>query len=284
MINYRSILKDKKFFIFICKSKHVKMHTHNFLELAYVLEGKALHTCDGKTVEINQGDYFVIDYGSQHSYNAKSENFRLINCLFMPELIDSALIDCRSFTTLISSYQIHFNTHLFISNPSSNIFKDDNGKIKSILLSMLCEFEEKNAGYLQIIRSKTIELLVQTMREIYSDIENNEKESQIDQIIKYIGNEYSNNITLNSVCKKFGYSFSYLSAKFKKEAGMNFTQYLQKIRVEQSKRLLANTNKTIEEIAATVGYRDIKSFYTVFRKFSDTTPAKFRKNYYKEIL
>lgn len=281
-VDYRKNLKENKFSIFICDSRRHKMHSHDFLELAYVLKGSASHTLDDNTMKISEGDFFVVNYRSQHSYYALTEEFELINCLFLPELIDSSLINCRSLSTLISNYQIHFNQDLFTINPSSNIYQDGDGAVGRILFDMLREFEEKAPGYMQVIRSKIIELLIVTMRKIYFT-NTADTQNDIDTILKYISTEYMNDLTLGDICKKFNYSFAYLSAKFKNEVGINFTQYLQKIRIEQSMRLLANTDKTIIEIAQEVGYNDIKAFYIIFKRIANTTPAKFRRSYYRDL-
>ena len=119
------------------------------------------------------------------------------------------------------------------------------------------------------------------MRKICLNPEDEKSDTPIETILKFVRYEYMNDITLSDVCKKFGYAFTYLSAKLKKESGLSFTQHLQKIRIEQSLRLLINSDKSINEIAALVGYKDIKSFYTVFKRIANTTPAKFRKNYKK---
>lgn len=198
----------------------------------------------------------------------------------MPELIDPSLKNCRSLQTVISSYQIHFKNVFFTANPSANTFRDDDGKIKALLLTMLEEFHGQAPGYQQIIHSRIIELLVMTMRKIYLDHQSDRNESDIDCIIKYISTEYMNDITLKNICRRFNYSFSYMSMKLKKTLGMTYIEFLQKTRVEQSMRLLASTDISVDEIARAVGYRDIKSFYTVFRRFANTTPAKFRKDYY----
>ena len=282
MINYTNYLNEKNFYIFICPSKERLSHTHSFLELAYVLKGSALHSWNQTNTLIREGDYFVIDYASQHSYKAITDNFELINCLFMPEFIDPALKNCCSLQTVISSYQIHFKDVFFTANPSANTFRDDDGKVKALLMTMLEEFHCKSPGYLQIIRSRIIELLVVTMRKIYQDHHSERQDSDMDQVIKYISTEYRNDIALKDICKKFNYSFSYMSMKFKKTLGMTYTEYLQKTRVEQSMRLLASSSKSVGEIAQAVGYRDIKAFYTVFKRFANTTPAKFRKNYYSK--
>lgn len=281
MMNYAEYLKENKFYIFICPSKARHSHTHNYLELAYVLKGSAIHNRNHTSTLIGEGDYFIVDYESQHSYKAITDSFELINCLFMPEFIDPSLKNCRSLQTVISSYQIHFKDIFFTANPSANTFRDDDGKIKTLLLTMLEEFHELSPGYHQIIHSRIIELLVLTMRKIYLANQNDGYLNAMDHIIKFINTEYRNDITLKSICQKFNYSYSYMSIKFKQTLGMSYMAYLQKTRVEQSMRLLVSTELSVDEIALQVGYSDIKAFYAVFRRFSNTTPAKFRKDYYR---
>ena len=279
-MNYADYLNENKFYIFICPATKRQSHTHSYLELAYVLKGSAIHSWNQADTHIHEGDYFIIDYDSQHSYKATTDQFELINCLFMPEFIDPALKNCRSLQTVISSYQIHFKNAFLTANPSANTFRDDDGKIKALLLAILDEFHRQDPGYQQIIHARIIEILVMTMRKIYLDHQADPSESSLDPILRYISTEYRHDITLKDICRKFNYSLSHMSMKFKKTIGMTYMAYLQKTRVEQSMRLLVHTDLPVDEIALSVGYRDIKAFYTVFRRFANTTPAKFRKKYY----
>ncbi len=282
MINYTDYLNENKFCIFICSDTNHRSHTHNYLELAYVLNGSAVHNCNRSSTLIHEGDYFIIDYNSSHSYQATTDSFELINCLFMPELIDPSLKNCKSLQPVISSCQIRFKNAFFTTDPSETIFKDEDGKIKALLMTILEEFQEQARGYQQIIHSKIIELLVTTMRKIYSGPQLNQKSDDMGRIMQYINSEYTNDITLKDICQKFNYSLSYMSMKFKKAIGMTYIEYLQKIRIERSMFLLINTDMSVEEITQAVGYHDIKSFYAIFKKISNTTPAKFRKNYYSD--
>ncbi|MBQ7915201.1 MAG: helix-turn-helix domain-containing protein [Firmicutes bacterium] len=280
MVDYADDLRDKKIHISICPSLGNNLHRHKFMELAYVVKGEAEHYLDNTQERIKEGDYFVIDYQSKHFYRAITQEFEVINCLFLPELIDPSLIHCNSFPALISSYQIHFKNVFFTIRPASSIYHDEQGKVRSLLVSILEEFEGEEPGYLQMIRSRIIEILIITMRKIYYAPKLEKTGDDMDQIINYINTQYMNSITLKEICSRFGYSFSYLSMKFKKEFGLSYIEYLQKVRVEQSMRLLAYTDDTIDEIALAVGYKDIKSFYTVFKRIANVTPAQFRKTYY----
>lgn len=277
-MNYHNDLKEKKFSIFVLPQKMAKTHTHNFLELVYVLKGDAIHKWDKTEFKIKEGDFFVINFNSEHSYISTSEEFQIINCLFLPEFIDPTLRSCNSFQAVISSYQIHFKTEFFTANPSMYVFQDNNHTIKDQLLAILSEFNCEAPGYMHIIRSKLVEILVMTMRKIYLAPALESNNNEMSNIIKYLNLEYMNNITLQQVCELFNYSYSHLSLKFKKELGMSFTEYMQKLKIEHSMRLLVHTDKSISEIIDTIGYKDIKSFYTLFKRIANTTPASFRKN------
>ncbi len=82
---------------------------------------------------------------------------------------------------------------------------------------------------------------------------------------------------LNSLSHKLKFSAPYLSRRFKEDTGMVFSEYLQKVRIEESLRLLANTDKKTADIAESVGYNDIKFFYSVFKRYVKLTPGEFKK-------
>lgn len=96
---------------------------------------------------------------------------------------------------------------------------------------------------------------------------------------KYINDNYNQSLTLEMVSKEIGFNPTYFSTVFKKETGMNFSDYLKKIRVENAKEMLLNTEKLIEDISFEVGYADIKYFSRLFKKMMGVTPTEFRKLY-----
>ncbi|MDR2902959.1 MAG: helix-turn-helix transcriptional regulator, partial [Clostridiales bacterium] len=60
---------------------------------------------------------------------------------------------------------------------------------------------------------------------------------------------------------------------------MNFLEFLVEIRVSKSKELLVDTDKSIAEIAISVGYMDLKHFSKLFKKYAGLTPSEYRKIY-----
>ena len=96
---------------------------------------------------------------------------------------------------------------------------------------------------------------------------------------RYISDNYYKPLTLEMVSKEIGFNATYFSSMFKKETDMNFSEYLKKIRIDNAKNMLLNTEQTVEDISYAVGYSDIKYFSRLFKKLTKVTPTEFRKLY-----
>jgi two-component system response regulator YesN len=94
--------------------------------------------------------------------------------------------------------------------------------------------------------------------------------------IRYIHRHFSENISLEEVAAEASLSPSYFSRIFKNEMKMSFTEYLNRVRIDESKRLLRNSSESLSEIASRCGFSD-QSYYTkIFKKSLNISPGKFR--------
>ncbi len=96
---------------------------------------------------------------------------------------------------------------------------------------------------------------------------------------QYIREHFSEPITLEDVCDATGFSVSYFSMIFKKETGEGFAKYLTRLRIEHAKTLLQETNYSVSDICARVGYSDLKHFTGTFKKATNLSPGQYRKLY-----
>lgn len=94
---------------------------------------------------------------------------------------------------------------------------------------------------------------------------------------EYIEKNYNENISLNTMADEVHMNPYYFSTFFKKNAGENFKDYLNKIRLEQAVKLLVSTDKKAYEIAIEVGFSDARSFAEVFQRYYHETPNTYRK-------
>jgi two-component system response regulator YesN len=70
---------------------------------------------------------------------------------------------------------------------------------------------------------------------------------------------------------------NYFSHLFKKETGIPFSEYLNKIRIHEAKRLLSETNKMAYQVMDDVGFRNYKYFVQLFKKMEGMSPTDYRK-------
>jgi AraC-like DNA-binding protein len=81
---------------------------------------------------------------------------------------------------------------------------------------------------------------------------------------------------LGEVAKAVNTSPFYFCKIFKKATGLNFTDYVSRIRIERSKNLLLNPNLRVSEIAFEVGFQSLTHFNRVFKKAVGQSPTHYR--------
>lgn len=273
-------LYDGNFSIFPHQQTSCTFHTHyRFFELVYIIEGKAEHYLKGIGEQtVNPGDYFIIDMDTSHKYEADPNfRFKIINCIFRPVFIDPTLKECLHFSELLNNYFIRFGGMVYTESPTNHVFHDRTGSVKRVLDDMLKEYNSEAPGYTEVIRCRLIELLIVTMRNIINSSKViNDK--AISSVMKYAEDNFAMPISLASAAESARMTPQYVSLRFKQITGFTFTEYLKKLRISYSCRLLLSTDKPVTEIANLSGYTDIKSFNAVFKQIMHMTPRDLRKN------
>lgn len=94
--------------------------------------------------------------------------------------------------------------------------------------------------------------------------------------IRYISKNFMRNLTLDDVAGHVHLNPAYFSTLFKQSTGSSFKEYLNMVRIEESKRLLANTDYSIIDIALATGFEDQSYFSKVFKKYTGLTPKQYR--------
>jgi AraC-like DNA-binding protein/ligand-binding sensor protein len=93
---------------------------------------------------------------------------------------------------------------------------------------------------------------------------------------EYIQEHQTENLRLGNVAKAVNTSTFYFCKMFKKVTGINFTDYLSRVRIEKSKNLLLNPNLRVSEIAFEVGFQSLTHFNRVFKKILGQSPTEYR--------
>jgi AraC-like DNA-binding protein len=93
---------------------------------------------------------------------------------------------------------------------------------------------------------------------------------------EYIREHQTENLRLGHVAKAVNTSTFYFCKMFKKVTGINFTDYLSRVRIEKSKNLLLNPHLRVSEIAFEVGFQSLTHFNRVFKKILGQSPTQYR--------
>jgi Response regulator containing CheY-like receiver domain and AraC-type DNA-binding domain len=126
------------------------------------------------------------------------------------------------------------------------------------------------------------EFVYQTLQEFWNkfDIRYKGKSLEIINALKYINQNYMNDISLCKISEFVGLSENYFSNLFKAEMSENLITYINNIRIEHAKHLMDTTNMKVYEIAEAVGYNNATYFSTTFKKVTNMAVTEYKKSIY----
>lgn len=123
-----------------------------------------------------------------------------------------------------------------------------------------------------------MEWLMNLHERINSQFDTNKNKQKIRQAMDYIQENYDKDLNMAVVSNYISMNYSLFSYLFKEYTGSNFVNYLKGIRMEEAKKLLAETDMRIIEISQQVGYDNEKHFMKIFKASVGVSPSEYRKN------
>lgn len=144
-----------------------------------------------------------------------------------------------------------------------------------------------NSSYIQLLLMQTsidgisaqLQSAVQLYREEIRKASMLPEPASIIAMKAYMKARFNENIALDDIAAAAFLSASYASRIFKKELNVSIMDYLLRLRMSEAKKLLWNSEYSIEEIAAKTGYADSSYFTKVFRKTEKMTPSQYRQSH-----
>ena len=190
------------------------------------------------------------------------------------------LMKSNSFTSIdrLPDYPIRNAKNLTITLNTICRKALEDSSIDTYLIHLL---SEKYAIKIENIKTiKDITPLITSMIKSYCNLVNEHSVEYnsplVNNAVNYIKINYKTEVNLEDISKSLFVHPNYLSYKFKNDTGYTITEYLNTIRIKESKVLLKSTNDSISNIAYLVGYNDSKYFSRIFKKFNNITPSQYR--------
>ena len=96
------------------------------------------------------------------------------------------------------------------------------------------------------------------------------------QILKAVSSRLDQPFSLSALAEELGYCEDYVGRVFRRQYGVSVGRYLARLRLQKARQLLRDTEKSIRQVGAEVGYPDQTQFYRLFRRETGLSPSQWR--------
>lgn len=248
---------------FSCNATHVSCicNWHENIELLAVTEGEGKVRVNEDTFPVQEGDVAVISTNQIHDiYSKTSMRYTCLiidRSFFLQNYVDSNLL---RFTSRIRDARLFALMKSFEQTYSA----DDSAPYRTLTL---------RSDALQILlllcRDYSVsEPLQKTDKKIYATIK---------KVIGQIRAESNTSLSLDKIAKAEGWNKCYLAREFHRYTGQSMIAFLNTVRCEQAKKMLAASETSIGEVGRQCGFNDQTYFTRTFRAHTGKTPGEYRK-------
>lgn len=233
------------------------LHWHNECELIYVESGSLSVIIEDKSYLVSEG--YSIFVKSDSSHRIFSEKDTVLSCIqFSPFLIKEITAKKALVSPLIQ----------------------ENQSIKETMQIIHREFSEKKSFFQLRIEALIQDIFVSVFRTEPTEKINRQKNVALtfSELLDTINTEYQF-ITFEEAANRMYFSKSYFSKAFKRFSGMNFSTYLNLIRIEKAIEILDEGKLKITDIATRSGFNSIRNFNRIFYKYTGYSPRTLPSNF-----
>ena len=230
------------------------LHLHESYEFILITSGEMNVRIEDQTFTAHRGQGVFIFPNQVHSLETKVSSSHTL-WIFSPSHIKAYASQCQNLVPQNNLIDVpSFLQELLLDLKSS----DSHFKIKGTLYLLCCEID-KVANY----RKRTPE-----------------QDSLLLRIFRFVEENYTSDCSIKFLSEAVSYHPVYLSRYFKERVGFPFTEYVNRLRVDESCYRLINTPQSITDIALECGFDSMRTFHRNFKKLIGMTPVEYRKQNY----
>ncbi|MDO4536344.1 MAG: helix-turn-helix domain-containing protein [Clostridium perfringens] len=255
---------------YIYSINYYNYNWHNDLELLIVMSGKVEVCTNGESKVLEEDDMILINSNMGHATLAQEPNSAAmvihIDPVFLKDYYKD--IELLSFNLCSTKETKNEKSFALIRYYLSQMILCSNKETPENKLSFEITFY--SLIHTIIINFPPIKIKCKCF------IKNEKNFNTINKMVKYIDKNYKKKITLERLAKESGYNRNYVSQFFKLNLGINFYDYLTRIRLREATWQLSQSNDKILEIALDNGFPDIKAFNLAFKDNFGKSPTEYR--------
>ncbi|GAB7220404.1 AraC family transcriptional regulator [Vibrio comitans] len=253
---------------------HYPAHTHDYVEVCYVLDGKSDQHIEGQKVRLKKGYILFMGPGAVHEILPSSKNDIVINLIIHKKFFNYIF----EFIDDSSSLSTFFIDVIFKNTTSKALIYDTLEKqhIEILLNNIIDQLTNKERFMEAKIKFLLGLLIIELIQDKPQVIDKKNYESKV--LVQVIGHIEKNlqQANLNNIAEQLNMKNYNLSKLIKKESGKTFNALLRDIRFNRFCELIKVTNVSINELAIEVGFSNTSDFYRKFRAKFGISPREYR--------
>lgn len=253
-------------------------HTHQFLELNYIVEGTCRQEINGMPYTLHKGDILLLDAGSSHQIDALKADDIMVNLVFKDTQISlQTLEQLHGKNSIVYQFLLKSHTHL---NSEGNFLLLRSAQIErahTLLQQMMVEYFDPKPFSKEILSHSLTILLFELARSLptLDELVQTSRDPYV-QTLQLIDEQYQT-LTLTEAAAQLNFNKNYLSNLVKEKSRLTFTELLNQKKLMSAKLLLESTDLSIETIVSRVGYSNKTYFYRKFKEEFGMLPSKVRE-------
>ena len=256
------------------KEFNMDFHSHNRVEIMYVLKGKCLVETNNRSFRMKNGDFILLDANIPHNL-AVDKDFpcRMLNI----EFIFAEENFCLPSISMLAGNCAELK-ELFERREPFILLKDSD-EIYSVMKNLIIELDGQNSVNSLIIQLLLSQLLIMISRLAFETGRNSPEKTDIyiKKAVQYIQHNYDRDLKVKDIAEAVNLHPIYFHRIFKSGIGCSVMEYVTKLRMEKAKMLLARTDIPIIDISGYIGINSRQHFSYLFRKSTGIAPSRFRK-------
>lgn len=243
-------------------------HNHSEFEIMYVLEGEGEATVNNQTYSIRPGDMIFVNPFEIHSLILYGEAHPLLHCA----CFNCSLINDNEIAKKLLSKQLRIVNHISSQNPIV-------AELQSFQESVY-KCHKENGSFVEMEASAYLSLMFACLlkNNLIADKHRETKNEKFStEVLQYIREHYSQNITSKDISAALSYNQSYFCRMFKTCFGRQFNDYLNMYRVVEAKKRIQYENLSIMQVAFECGFNGPSYFAKCFKRYVGMLPSEYRK-------
>ena len=257
---------------------HFPKHTHNYIEVIYMCQGRTTHIINGTEVILEAGDLLFLNQNAVQEILPAGRDDIAVNFIVLPEFLDTAFSmmgdeenQLRDF--LVGALSGRDGEICWMYFHVADILPVQN-LIENMVWTIFYDSSNKRSCT-QITMGLLFLQLLNCMDKMESGGSKYDTEIAA-AVLSYINDHYKKG-TLSELAAQMGYDVYWLSREIRRRTGKTYKELLQEKRMQQAVYMLTNSAVPVTDIIESVGYDNTSYFYRIFREKYGMSPKEYRK-------